>query len=168
MTTIRLLESHDAEHFRALRLQAIENSPTSIWPTRDEEQARSTEQIVARIRPTSTQAVFGAFLGDALIGITGVRREPLSQVDHKATIWGVFVEPAQRGKGIAQELLTAATIHASREWAVTQLMLSVNSENVAAKRLYSTHGFVAFGVEPYAMQVGGRFYDEEHMFKRLE
>ena len=168
MITTRLLESNDAECFKALRLRAVENSPTSFWPTRGEEQARSTEQTVARIQSTSTQAVFGAFLDDELVGITGVRRKPLSQVGHKATIWGVFVDPAQRGKGIAQVLLTEATAYAVGEWEITQLMLCVNSENAAAKKLYSTHGFVTFGVEPRAMQVDGRFYDEEHMFKRVD
>jgi len=168
MITTRLLESNDAERFKALRLQAVENSPPSFWPTREEEQARTIEQTVARIQTTSTQAVFGAFVDDALVGIMGVRRESLSQLGHKATIWGVFVDPAQRGKGIAQVLLTETTAFAVREWGVTQLMLCVNSENTVAKKLYSTHGFITFGVEPRAMQVEGRFYDEEHMFKRLE
>ncbi len=168
MITIRLLDARDAQRFTQLRLQAIETSPTAIWPTWQEEQSRSTEQTVARIQSTSIQAVFGAFLGDLLVGLTGVRRESLSQVAHKATIWGVFVDPAQRGKGIAQALLAAATEHASREWGVIQLLLCVNAQNTAAKKLYSAAGFVGFGVEPRAMKVEGHFYDEEHMFKRLE
>jgi RimJ/RimL family protein N-acetyltransferase len=43
----------------------------------------------------------------------------------------------------------------------------VNAENVAAKRLYVSQGFQTFGLEPRAMQVNGRFYDEEHMCKPL-
>lgn len=167
MITIRLLAPGDADSFKSLRLAAVDNSPTSIWPTREEEEARTTEQTAARIQSTGTQAVFGAFAGAALVGITGVRREPLAQVRHKATIWGVFVEPRYRGKGIAQALLAAATTHASRDWDSVQLMLCVNAENLAAKKLYASHGFVTFGVEPCAMQVDGRFHDEEHMVKRL-
>jgi len=168
MITIRLLDAQDAQRFTQLRLQAIETSPTAIWPTWQEEQSRSTEQTVARIQSTPTQAVFGAFLGDLLVGLTGVRREPLSQVAHKATIWGVFVDPAQRGKGVAQALLAAATEHASREWGVIQLLLCVNAQNNAAKKLYSAAGFIRFGIEPRAMSVEGHFYDEEHLFKRLD
>lgn len=167
MVTVRLLDPHDAERFKALRLLAVDNSPTSIWPTRQEEMARSIEEIAARIRPTTTQAVFGAFDGGALVGITGVRREPLCQVNHKATIWGVFVSPSYRGRGIAQTLLSAATVHASNEWETIQLMLCVNAENLPAKRLYASHGFQTFGLEPRAMKVGDRFYDEEHMCKQL-
>lgn len=92
---------------------------------------------------------------------------PLRQVSHKATIWGVFVNPSYRGQGIAGTLLAAATTHASAEWNTIQLMLCVNAENVAAKNLYTSQGFEPFGLEPRAMQINGRFYDEEHMCKRL-
>ncbi|WP_374755073.1 MULTISPECIES: hypothetical protein [Burkholderia] len=89
MITVRLLDTEDAERFKSLRLLAIENSPTSIWPTWDEEMARPIAQVQDRIRATSPQAVFGAFDADVLVGITGVCREPLLQEGHKATIWGV-------------------------------------------------------------------------------
>jgi RimJ/RimL family protein N-acetyltransferase len=167
MVTVRLLDSDDAEQFKALRLLAIDNAPTAIWPTRQEELARLIEEIAIRIRSTPTQAAFGAFESEALIGITGVRREPLRQVNHKATIWGVFVNPSYRGRGIAPMLLSAATVHAAEQWDVVQLMLCVNAENLPAKRLYASHGFQTFGLEPRAMKVGDRFYDEEHMYKQL-
>ena len=167
MVTVRLLDFQDAERFKSLRLFAVDDSPTSIWPTRHEEMARSAEEIAARILPTSTQAVFRAFDGGVLVGITGVRRESLRQVNHKATIWGVFVSPSYRGRGIAQTLLSAATTHAAKEWDTIQLMLCVNAENLSVKKLYESHGFQTFGVEPRAMKVGDRFYDEEHMCKPL-
>ncbi|MBK3822638.1 MULTISPECIES: GNAT family N-acetyltransferase [Paraburkholderia] len=167
MVTVRLLDPHDADQFKALRLLAVDNAPTAIWPTRQEEMARSTEEIANRVRSTPTQAVFGAFEGEVLVGITGVRREPLCQVNHKATIWGVFVNPSYRGRGIAQTLLSAATVHATEEWDTIQLMLCVNAENLPAKRLYASHGFQTFGLEPRAMKVGDRFYDEEHMCKQM-
>lgn len=129
--------------------------------------ARSIDEIANRVCSTPIQAVFGAFEGEVLVGITGVRREPLSQVNHKATIWGVFVDPSYRGRGIAQTLLSVATAHAAEEWEAIQLMLCVNAENLAAKRLYASNGFQTFGLEPRAMKVGDRFYDEEHMYKQL-
>jgi len=167
MVTVRLLVPDDAEQFKALRLLAVDNAPTAIWPTREEELARSIEEIAGRIRSTPAQAVFGAFESEVLIGITGVRRESLRQVSHKATIWGVFVNPSKRGRGIAQTLLSAATAHAAERWNAVQLMLCVNAENLPAKRLYASHGFQTFGLEPRAMKVGDRFYDEEHMCKQV-
>ncbi|WP_179402818.1 GNAT family N-acetyltransferase [Burkholderia guangdongensis] len=166
--TIRQLDDTDAARFKALRVRAIELSPTSFLPTRDEENSRSLDEVAARIRTTDTQTVFGAFDADTLIGITGVRRETLTQLRHKATVWGVFVDPAFRGRGIAQRLLDAATAHAADVWHCVQVTLGVNANNDAAKRLYVAQGFVRFGTEPRATLVDGRFYDEEYMVKTLK
>lgn len=167
MITLRLLTENDAEQFKSLRLVAIENSPTAIWPTREEQMVLTLEQIADRIRKTSIQAVFGAFDGEVLVGITGIRREPLQQVAHMATVWGVFVSPSHRGHGIAQKLLSAATAHVAEKWKCVQLMLWVNTENTPAKGLYASQGFQKIGMAPRALRVNGRFYDEEHMYKPL-
>ncbi|MGI4857200.1 MAG: GNAT family N-acetyltransferase [Janthinobacterium lividum] len=165
--TVRILSALDADRYQRLRLLAIDDSPTAIWPTHDEQSRRSIPDIVARIRPMPDQVVFGAFVDDALVGVTGLARETLRQISHKASVWGVFVAPAHRGQGIAARLLQAATAHANDEWDCIQLLLRVNSVNVPAKTLYTHHGFTSFGTEPRAMQVDGQFYDEEHMVKRL-
>jgi ribosomal protein S18 acetylase RimI-like enzyme len=167
MITIRTLAPDDASRFKAMRVLAATVSPTAILLTRAEEERRSIEEVMARIECTATQAVFGAFDGDTLVGITGLRREALVQANHKATIWGVFVDPAQRGKGLARALLNAATSHASQAWNCAQLILCVNAENTPAKQLYQSMGFITFGVEPSSMQVDGRFYDEALMIKKL-
>ncbi|KGS35610.1 GNAT family N-acetyltransferase [Burkholderia pseudomallei] len=166
MISIRLLEPADAAAFSALRLVAIDTSPSAIWPTRAEEAGRSMREVEARLRASGTQAVFGALTDDrGLIGIAGVRREALVQLAHKAVLWGVFVAPAHRGNGLARRLIDAALTHASRDWGVEQVNLCVNTENEPAKALYASLGFETFGVERRAMRVGDRFYDEQHMVR---
>jgi RimJ/RimL family protein N-acetyltransferase len=167
MTTLRALNAADAARFKTLRLFAIETSPASFWFTQEDEARRTIDEMAARIRQTDTQVVYGAFEQDALIGIAGLRREPFQKVRHKAVIWGVFVDPAHRRKGIAQDLLKAAVEHASAQWDCAQLRLWVNAENPAAKALYASLGFVTYGMEPRAMLVDGRYYDEELMCKAL-
>lgn len=164
---IRPLTAEDAEAFKALRLKAIQDAPTAIWPTHEEEAARTLDETRNRIRTSDHQIVFGAFAGPALIGIAGLRREPLAQVAHKAVLWGVFVDPARRRGGIAGRLLDAAIAHA-RAASVLQIQLCVNAENPHAQALYRNAGFETFGIERRAMRVGKRFYDEEHMALRLD
>jgi ribosomal protein S18 acetylase RimI-like enzyme len=167
MITVRPLQDSDAERFKAIRVLATKTSPTSLWATHEEEENRSIDEFAARIRQTDTQTVFGAFAADSLVGVTGVRREPLIQIRHRAMIWGVFVDPEHRRQRIAQTLLEAAAEHAAQKWGCIQLKLQVNTENVAAKTLYVAQGFVRFGVEPRVLRVNGRFYDEEYMLKEL-
>ncbi|WP_321797998.1 GNAT family N-acetyltransferase [Burkholderia sp. BCC1988] len=167
MITIRLLDAADAAQFQSVRLRAVATSPTSFLPTRDEEAGVPVDEFATRITPTHERAVFGAFADASLVGITGVRRDARAKVAHKATIWGVFVDPAYRGRGIAQSLLDSATAHAVQAWECRQLMLCVNEINGTAERLYASQGFVRFGTEPRSLFVDGRFYDEHHMVKTL-
>jgi RimJ/RimL family protein N-acetyltransferase len=165
--TVRILATGDATAFQRVRLRAIETAPTSAWPTLEEQSAWSLEEVEAKIQTTSTQAVFGVFAGADLIGIAGLRREPLLQVQHKGLVWGVFLDPNFRGMGLAHRLLEAIVSYAKCEWGLIQLNLCVHTQNVPAKKLYESLGFVAFGIEPRALKVGGVFLDEQHMILML-
>jgi RimJ/RimL family protein N-acetyltransferase len=50
---------------------------------------------------------------------------------------------------------------------VTQVKLSVNTENEKAAALYRSLGFEVYGREPRAMRVDGRYHDEDLMLLRL-
>jgi ribosomal protein S18 acetylase RimI-like enzyme len=164
---IRPLARSDANAFRQIRLQAISDSPSAVWPTYEEEARRTVEEIEARIQRTDTQVVFGAFIGLTLVGIAGLRREPLDQVRHKAVLWGVFISPNRRREGLARKLFSSVLSFA-REEGVRQIQLCVNAENDRARRLYRSLGFKPFGLEPRAMRVGDKYFDEEHMVLRLD
>jgi ribosomal protein S18 acetylase RimI-like enzyme len=161
------LSREDWASFKALRLAAIESAPFALWPTYDEEAAQGAAEVQARIDPGPYQIVFGAFDGRNLVGIAGLRRDRLAQISHRATVWGVAVHPARRKEGIANRLLQRLVAHA-RESGVLQLQLAVAVENRPAQALYRALGFSPYGVEPRAMRVGDRFYDEEHMVLRLD
>ena len=164
---IKPLTPLHADAFRTLRLEAIEDAPTAIWPTREEEQAKSIDLVKAQIIQTDRQIVMGAFDGEALVGIAGLRRESLKQVEHKALLWGVFVRPSFRRTGVARRMLDTLFDHA-RAQGVLQIALCVNTQNPRARQLYASLGFVSYGIEPRAMRVDGRFFDEEHMVLRLD
>lgn len=160
---IRLLTPADATAFCALRLRAIQDSPSSFSSSREDELARTPEEHVQRIADGAMQRSFGAFDGERLVGFAGLRREPLRQLSHKAVLWGVFVDVTQRGRGVARRLVNACIELAETDPAVMQVHLSVNAENNAALRLYESLGFIAYGTEPRSMRVGDLFYDEHHL-----
>ena len=164
---VRLLQEDDWAAFRQLRLLATVEAPLAIWPTREEEARRTPAEVRERIAPTALQAVFGAFAGTDLVAIAGVRREPLAQVAHKATLWGVYVHPAHRRGGLARRLLGAACAHA-RAQGVLQAHLAVNADNPHALALYESLGFTAYGREPRALRVKDAFYDEVLMALPLD
>jgi RimJ/RimL family protein N-acetyltransferase len=99
--------------------------------------------------------------------MVGVLRQTRQKISHRAQVWGMFVRPSYRGRGVGGELLDAAMHHA-RSWSgVRQLHLSVTSSAPAAGRLYERAGFTVWGCEPQALAWNGTFVDEYHLVLAL-
>jgi RimJ/RimL family protein N-acetyltransferase len=102
-----------------------------------------------------------------LIAGAGIMRARSPKFAHRASIWGVFVEPAYRGNGLGRAVVTAA-IDLARSWSgVDYVDLGASGAAPEAQRLYERLGFAAWGREPEATEIDGRRYDEIHMTLRL-
>ncbi|WP_188688394.1 GNAT family N-acetyltransferase [Silvimonas amylolytica] len=165
---IRRLTPADAQLYRALRLAALADSPTSFMPTVEEEIITLTPlELEKRLAPDGHNQVLGAFEDEELVGIIGLLQDPRRKLAHKVILVGVFVNAAARGKGYATALMKAG-INTAREWdGVRQVLLNVRSDNARAKGLYTKLGFKLYGREPDAILVDGTFYDEELMILML-
>lgn len=164
---IRQLLSADAPALKALRIDAATTSPRSIYPTSGELEAQTLASFEDDITAATTIATLGAFVDDALVGFVGVRRDVRVQVRHKAQIWGVYVKAAYRKQGIARALMCAGLDAARVLPEITTVLLSVDSESVAAKKLYLSLGFETYGIEHDCMVVNGVYVHEERMRMRL-
>ncbi|MGJ7529632.1 GNAT family N-acetyltransferase [Variovorax sp. GB1P17] len=163
---IRRLTLQDAPPFRALRLAALRDEPTSFGASYEEEAAFSPEVTVARLAEHPDQGVFGAFDGATLVGIVTLRRESASKLRHKGMIFGMYVAPEARGKGVGRSLLSQALVLAQLVPDLLQVNLCVNASNAAAIALYESLGFETFGREPGALRIGDVLHEELHMFWR--
>jgi len=54
--------------------------------------------------PGRDNAIFGAFDGQDLVGTVGLHRERGLKLAHKAVIWGVYVAPSFRQRGVGRLL----------------------------------------------------------------
>jgi ribosomal protein S18 acetylase RimI-like enzyme len=79
----------------------------------------------------------------------------------------MFVLPRFRGYGVARMLVEAALAAARSRAGARIVQLTVTEGNDAARRLYDRFGFVAFGVEPYAVAVRGEYVTKIHMWRDL-
>ncbi|HEY8144504.1 MAG TPA: GNAT family N-acetyltransferase [Kofleriaceae bacterium] len=166
MFAIRLLEPSDAEALRALRLAALKSDPDAFLTTWEEERERTAADFAERLRDRARDpacSVHGGFDGGALSGMVGTMRGPRAREQHKAAIWGLWVAPLARRRGLARGLMRAAIDHLRTAGGVEQVQLLVTSSQTAAHELYLSLGFTSFGREARAMKVGERYLDEEHM-----
>jgi RimJ/RimL family protein N-acetyltransferase len=161
--TIRILEAGDVEAFRTLRLAALRECPTAFCSSYEEERDIPLEQAAKRMAPDRDHLIFGAFDGEQLVGSTGLQREGARKLAHKAVIWGVYVAPEFRQRGIGRTLLEHALAHASTMPGLRRVVLGANAASPAAISLYESVGFEPFGLERGFLLVDGVLYDELHM-----
>ena len=162
---IRRLSRADAEAFARLRLEALEREPEAFAESAEEYRATPLRAIAARLDKKSTPGAFilGAFEGERLIGTVGLARLERRKSRHKAHIWGVYVTPDWRGKGVARSLFAELLRLARALPGLERLTLTVNSGQTAARKLYASLGFEAFGHECGALKIGDAYIDEDHM-----
>lgn len=102
-----------------------------------------------------------------LVAVAGIRRMTSPKFAHRARLWGVFVEPDHRGRGLGRAVVSAA-VDLARTWpGVDYIDLGVSENAPEARRLYESLGFREWGREPQTTQHEGRRYDEIHMTLRL-
>lgn len=166
---IRQLATADAGACVALRKEMLLDAPASFGSSPEDDRGSDLAQVRKRLAGGSDHATFGAFDDAAgLIGTVGVGRHPKLKENHKASVWGMYVSPAFRRRGIARQLMEAAIAHAAGLSGVRQVQLSVSETAPGAQRLYESLGFVVWGVEPDALRVGGAGHDEVHLALRLD
>jgi len=166
---IRFLHGGDASEYWRLRLEALQGDPEAFSSSAEEHQSLSLEEVRKRLGSGEADFfVVGAFDDGCLIGTAGFYREKGPKVRHKGRVWGVYVTPEKRGRGIGRKIMQTLVERAAGIEGVDQILLSVTTTQSAAAHLYRSLGFGSFGCEPRALKIGDRFIDEEYMVLRVK
>lgn len=156
---IRPVTRAEAARWRTLRLEALKNHPVAFMSSYEEAVERDLASFAERIpEPGGAEVLFGVYVGGELAGCAGFGREPGAKEKHKGFMWGVYLRPALRGRGIGEALIGRLIDHARDH--VSLLRCSVTVENGSAADLYRRLGFVEYGIEPRSLRYEGRDYDE--------
>jgi len=167
---VRRLVPAQAAEYRALMLEAYEAHPDAFTSSVAERAALPLDWWLARLsqREPSSEVVFGAFDDERLAGTAGLSFESREKARHKAHLFGMYVPLRCRGHGFGRTLVQAALAYARSRDHVRIVQLTVTQGNVTAESLYRRCGFVDFGIEPYAVAVGGNYVAKVHMWLDLD
>jgi ribosomal protein S18 acetylase RimI-like enzyme len=158
---LRLLTADDAEAFWHLRLEALRNDPASFADSAEEHLKTTVETARERLSKNdpASNFVVGMFEEDKLTATAGFYRYTHNKERHKGHIWGVYVRPESRGKGIASVLMKEIVRRAHELNGLEQITL-VASANFPAQRLYKALGFESYGIEPHSLKIGNEYIDD--------
>jgi GNAT superfamily N-acetyltransferase len=141
---VRRIRADEWQALRALRLEALQNSPRSYGSTYATEVRRSDREWRERAAAGAAaedEVAVAALAGGAWVGMARGYLEPPT-----AHLIAVYVTPTWRGRGVGGAV-SRAIVAWARQREATGILLSVSDWNVGARRVYEALGFSANGVQ---------------------
>ncbi|MBB2892921.1 GNAT family N-acetyltransferase [Flexivirga oryzae] len=134
--TVRALGEEEWQVYRDVRLAALRESPDAFAATAAQEEAFDEELWQARVK-RSRRLV--AQDGDQIVGVVSVGRVPEGD-DKVSELFGLWVSPDLRGKGVAWKLVDAG-VRQAREDRYGFVLYWVGTDNGRAVAFASSYGF---------------------------
>jgi ribosomal protein S18 acetylase RimI-like enzyme len=152
-TTVRAFLAGEWPVYRALRLQALQDTPDAFGSTWAEEAARPVDAWQERLRAgvaSGADLPLLALAAGVPAGLCWAKQD--ADDSRRVHLFQMWVAPEHRGIGLGRQLLRGAIDWASARGAQS-LCLGVTLGDSSALRLYRAAGFVAEG-EAEALRPG--------------
>jgi ribosomal protein S18 acetylase RimI-like enzyme len=144
-TSVRSFSPEEWPIYKALRLQALEESPNAFGSTLAMELERTDNAWTERLKNAASSGQDCAFLAESAgtpSGLVWAKADPNDpSTVHILQMW---VAPSARGRGVGYTLLKAAILWA-KQYGARSAKLGVTCGDTSASRLYQRAGFVELG-----------------------
>jgi len=139
--SIRKLTEDDWRRLAEVRLKALRSDP-NVFGSNYELESQLTEADWRGRLPADDVAIFVLFDDETPIGMTGVAvwREDLTK--RTALLWGSWLEPEFRGRGLSELMYRTRLEWAKAHPTIERIIVSHRASNVASKYANQKHGFV--------------------------
>jgi len=165
---IKPLTSKNAQAYQKCRLDALRLEPEAFAADYKIRKEKPLSHFEQRVNYKANYFIMGAFVEDELIGTVGFYAETAPKLQHRGNIWGVFVYPDHRKKGIAKAMFQATLKAVEQLSEIKQLHLGVAEYKTPALRLYKSFGFKTYATEPRTLFVNGQYINEQMMILILD
>lgn len=156
---VRRVVEEEWRELRELRLRALRSDPVAFGSTWEEEAARPDpfwRERAVRGASSATSSQWVAVENDRRLVGTAVG----ALVEDRPHIFGMWVEPELRGRGIGGRLLDAALAWLRAASPGRAVLLDVNRKQTRAVVLYEARGFRFTGRSRPLEHTTGEFVDE--------
>lgn len=152
------------QEYKAIRLQALENNPLAFDSSPDEENF-SEGVWKEKLEEANDFKVFVEDNGK-LVAKMEVEWDSRKKVRHNAEVYGVYIDPAYRGKGLGIMLMNEVE-RLAKEHGIMRLWLDVVVTQEPAMALYRKLGFREIGKTEQSIKVDGQYHDKLLMEKLI-
>jgi RimJ/RimL family protein N-acetyltransferase len=139
MIDIRLFQPDEWALYKDVRLRALLTDPRSFGSSYEKNAALPDTEWRQRLEQAN-YAIFAVRDGDIVIGMTGAGRP--DETPDIVRLWGSWLEPAYRGRGISQQMYQVRIDWARAQDGVRRVIVSHRAHNVASKAANQKHGFI--------------------------
>ena len=138
---VRRATPQEWEDHREIRLEMLREAPDAFWFTYDDEVGFGPERWQEHL---GRAWVVHALLDGRVVGSAGLAPHWQEDRDGTAELFGMYVTPAARRRGVG-EALVEAVVEEARRQGYGRVVLEVADTNDAAAGLYARCGFTPTG-----------------------
>ncbi len=138
---IRQLTENNWREFSEVRLKALQTDPTVFGSNYEKESQMTEAEWRSRLK-AKDNAIFLIYEDETPIGMTGVSINWNDPTEKTALLWGSWLAPHARGKGLSELMYQTRINWAKQQPTVEKIIVSHRASNVASKYANQKHGFV--------------------------
>jgi len=142
---VLVLTADDWQLWRELRLAALAEAPEAFGSTLADWSGSGDAEQRWRARLTDVPLNLALTVGGEPVGMVSATAPGSDGAVELISLW---IAPARRGRGVGDEALRQVAAWAHDQHPGHALVLSVKTDNRAARALYDRHGFVDVGPSP--------------------
>lgn len=139
--SIRQLTEDDWQNFSRIRLKALQADP-NVFGSNYEAESQMTETEWRSRLQAKDNAIFLIFENETPIGMTCVSIDRDDATRKTALLWGSWLAPHARGKGLSELIYQTRINWAKAQPTVEKIVVSHRASNLSSKYANQKHGFV--------------------------
>jgi RimJ/RimL family protein N-acetyltransferase len=139
--SIRQLTENDWLEFAQIRLKALQTDP-SVFGSNYEKESQLTEVDWREKLQAKDNAIFLIYENETPIGMTCVSVDRTDETKKTALLWGSWLAPDFRGKGLSELMYQTRINWAKQQQTVEKIIVSHRASNISSKHANQKHGFV--------------------------
>lgn len=138
--SIKQIDESDWKEFREIRLKALQSDPEVFGSHHAREKNKSKQDWIEWVG-AKNQAIFFIYDDELPIGMTGIYIPQDTVAKTTAVLWGSWLEPDYRRKGVSETMYKARIDWAKQQAELKRIEVSHRESNLASKYANQKHGF---------------------------